>query len=38
MPGARSVCAVAMKFSPDMIDEKPTTNTPSAASDTAVLE
>ena len=29
---------VAMKFTPVAIDEKPTTNTPAAASRTALLE
>ena len=31
MPGARSMCVVAMKFTPVAIEEKPARNTPAAA-------
>jgi hypothetical protein len=31
MPGARNMCAVAMKFTPVAIEENPTTKTPAAA-------
>ena len=36
MPGARSVCTVTMKFMPVMIEEKPTTKTPSKSGNTSV--
>ena len=38
MPGARSMCVVAMKLTPVAIDEKPTMKTPAAAAKTWLLE
>jgi hypothetical protein len=38
MPGARNRWTVARKFTPVAIDEKPTTNTPTAAATTPECE
>ena len=38
MPGARSMCVVAMKLTPVAMLANPTTNTPAAAARTWLLE